>query len=306
MIKGVMKKLSLTVFIILSAVFVFHTHSNQLEQHSVDLVVFSCDRPLQLYALLESVQQYARGLAEQHVIYRATDLKFEKGYAIVSQAFPSIQFHKQGANPRADFKPLTITAAFDSPSPYIVFAVDDIVVKDTIDFSECAQALETYGAYGFYLRLGKNLTQCYSWGSRAQAIPQLQHEADDIVSWHFNQGQFDWGYPHTVDMTVYRKKDIESDLKAMMYQTPNSFEDVWNMRSRAIMGKRGVCYIASKIVNMPLNRVQHEYSNRAMNEYSARDLLALFMSGKKMDITPLKCIDNKAAHMEYSPTFILR
>ncbi|EKD49039.1 MAG: hypothetical protein ACD_64C00023G0003, partial [uncultured bacterium] len=86
MIKGVMKKLSLTVFIILSAVFVFHTHSNQPEQHSVDLVVFSCDRPLQLYALLESVQQYARGLAEQHVIYRATDLKFEKGYAIVSQA----------------------------------------------------------------------------------------------------------------------------------------------------------------------------------------------------------------------------
>jgi len=301
-----MKNISIVLFCVLSFVMVHQLNSHNAHASNVDLVLFSFDRPLQLYALLESVQQHVQGVGEQHVIYRASDADFEKGYQIVAESFPAIQLHKQGANPRGDFKPLTLSATFNSPSAYVVFAVDDIVVKDAIDLAECAQALEQYNAYGLFLRLGKNLTQCYSWGSRTQPLPPFKQEENGLSSWQFSQGHFDWGYPHTVDMTIYRKKDIESDLKMMGYAAPNSFEDMWNRRARAIMEKRGLCYEQSKIVNMPLNRVQHEYSNRAMDEYSSRDLLTLFLEGKKMDIAPLRCIDNKAAHMEYSPTFILR
>ncbi len=300
-----MKKLFLAIGLVLSGVLVFYTHSDVPKKPSVDLVVFSFDRPLQLYALLESTHTYIKGLQAIHVIFRASDKPFEEGYEIVKRAFAKVIFHKQGDNPRSDFKPLTLKAAFDSPSAYIVFAVDDIVAKDAIDISECAGALEKHNAYGFYLRLGKNLTQCYSM-RREQRCPLLKQENSNIFWWQFNQSQLDWAYPNTVDMTVYRKKDIEKDLRDLSYHTPNILEDMWMRYSRKIMGSRGLCYATSKIVNMPLNRVQHEYKNRAMSEYSSRDLLNKFLSGHKMDIAPLKCVDNKAAHMEYSPTFIMR
>ncbi len=299
-----MKKLSLGFVLIMSGVLVSYVYSNHSDRPDVDLVVFSFDRPLQLYALLESTQLYGKGIQEQHVIYRASDDQFCRGYDLVEKAFSHVHFHKQGIDPRADFKPLTLKAAFDSSSPYIIFAVDDIVLKDTVDLSQCAQALEKYNAYGFYLRLGKNLTQCYPFGGRAQPLPSLKQEEADVFSWQFSNGQMDWAYPHTVDMTLYRKKDIEPDLRALSFYAPNKLEDLWHSRSRTIMSRRGLCYAASKIVNMPLNRVQHDYNNRAMSEYSSGDLLTIFIKGQKMDIAPLKCVDNKAAHMEYSPTFI--
>lgn len=305
-VKGSVKQFGWLIFLAASIITVFYVHSSNDTSSTVDLVIFSYNRPLQLYALLESVDKYVKGAGQIHVIYRASDEAFAQGYALVAESFTRVHWHAQGNNPQQDFKPLTLKAAFESPSAYIIFAVDDIVVKDSVDLAACAQMLEKSQAYGFYLRLGKNLNHCYSYNSAPQAVPTLTKEADGIFSWHFNNGQYDWIYPHTVDMTVYRKKDIESDLRLFSYANPNRLEDVWNMRARAIIHKKGLCFAVSKIVNMPLNRVQHDYNNRAMAEFTPQDLLKEFISGKKMDIAPLYCVNNRGAHMEYTPTFINR
>ncbi|MBS0637365.1 MAG: hypothetical protein JSS12_07625, partial [Verrucomicrobia bacterium] len=42
----------------------------------VDLVVFSFDRPMQLYAFLESLETYVSNPHQIHVIYRCTDKQF--------------------------------------------------------------------------------------------------------------------------------------------------------------------------------------------------------------------------------------
>lgn len=301
-----MKKLFIVLGIIVLLVPVFYSHSSYDVQQKADIVIFSYDRPLQLYALLESLQTYCQGIGETHVIYRVSSDQFDLGYQIVAHDFSHVRYHKQGRNPQQDFKPLTLDATFESSSDYILFAVDDIVVKDQINITECIDALEKYNAYGFYLRLGKNLNQCYSLGSKAQPVPPLTQEELTIFSWCFNEGIFDWQYPHTVDMALYRKKDIASDLRLLSYHAPNKLEDMWHRQSRAIISKKGLCYQTSKIVNMPLNRVQDEYKNLAMKEWTAQGLLHEFLAGKKMAIAPLYGVHNIAAHMEYSPTFINR
>ena len=179
-------------------------------------------------------------------------------------------------------------------------------MKDGVDLRECVSALKKYAAYGFYLRLGKNLDYCYPL-QRGQTVPSLQ-ESDGIYSWRFQEASCDWAYPHTVDMTLYCKKDIELDLRSMAYHAPNRLEDVWDRKSRerAVHQKSGLCFSSSKIVNLPLNRVQNEYKNRVMTEFTPRDLLDQFLQNKKMDIEPLRCVENRSAHMEYSPTFITR
>lgn len=299
-----MKKLSILLVAAATLILVFRLQSDQKLNEQADLVIFSYNRPLQLYALLESVQKYMQGIGQTIVVCRASDGQYKSGYDVVCADFPHVFFYEQGADPARDFKPLTLKATFESPSQYVIFAVDDIVVKDTVDLAQCICVLEKTGAYAFYLRLGMNLNYCYP-DRRPQPLPNFQYEEADIYSWKFGEAVLDWRYPHTVDMTIYRKRDIESELRLLPYNGPNRMEGNWSARIAGKLAQRGLCFRTSKIVNLPLNRVQNDTKNRAMN-IDYRELLVQFQSGKKMNITLLHTIVNKSAHMEYMPTFIAR
>lgn len=278
------------------------------QQHiaqTADLVIFSFDRPLQLYALLESVEKYVTGLNSIQVIYRASDVQFSDAYKHVHERFSAASFIAQGDRPRADFKPLTVQALTQSSSPYVLFAVDDIIVTDAIDCTACINALEKYNAYGFYLRLGRNLTECYSMNS-SQRLPLFAEREPGLLEWRFVTGEHDWRYPNTVDMTLYRKKDIEMLFKQMQYWAPNPLEATWAGRAHSVMNNSGLCYAHTKIVNVPLNSVQLDFTNRNMEFMTSKQLLDLFNQGKKIDISLLYHIDNKSAHMAYIPTFLER
>lgn len=279
--------------------FIMHVHA----QEQTDFIIFSYDRPLQLHALLESSTTLIKGLNNIFVIYRSSDADFERGYALVKKEFPGVCYLRQGSDPAGDFKLLTMQAFQKNATQYVVFGVDDIVVKDEIDLDDAINKMEQYNAYGFYLRLGRSLNYCYPM-SMMQSLPPMRSVAGAYI-WQFAQATGDWGYPHTVDMTIYRKKDIVHDVTHMQYVNPNTFEGAWAGRSGRIMHRSGMCYEATKMVNLPLNRVNHS-GNRHMNLISARELLDLFLAGKKMNITPLIGIQNKSAHMEYEPTFVER
>src|SRR5207248_451809 len=104
-------------------------------------------------------------------------------------------------NPRSDFKEKTLKAVFESPNPYILFAVDDIVVKDHVNLTTCIKELEKTGGYGFFLHLGKNLRHCYTL-NQPQALPPLIPIQSTIHAWQFKQGSYDWAYPNSLDMTI--------------------------------------------------------------------------------------------------------
>lgn len=268
-----------------------------------DLVIYSFDRPLQLYALLESVDKYVSGLGEVHVIYRASDNEYASAYKEVEQAFGGFIFAKQGDNPYEDFRPLTLSAAFDSPHEYIVFAVDDIIVKDFINVPTEIDLIEKTGAYGFYYRLGKHLDYCHPMNC-PQKVPPLTEVSEGVFSWVFSQGECDWAYPNSVDMTLFRKKDIIDDYYSIPLTSP-CYEAPWSGRAWRIMSRTGLCYEQSKIVNVPLNRVQNICRNRHMG-VSPKNLLDMFNQGLKIDIKPFFRVDNKSAHAEYDLQFVKR
>ncbi|HEY5235531.1 MAG TPA: hypothetical protein VIJ14_05090, partial [Rhabdochlamydiaceae bacterium] len=76
-----------------------------IENKNADLVIFSFDRPLQLYAFLESTKKYVKGLGEVFVIYRSSDEHFKEGYDKVQRRFKDVKFLPQGKHPAKDFKP---------------------------------------------------------------------------------------------------------------------------------------------------------------------------------------------------------
>lgn len=285
---------------------IFATASLQASAASVaDLVIFSYNRPLQLYAFLESAEALMTGTGEVHVIYRADSDKLAQGYDQVAQNFSHVKFLKQGENPAADFKPLTMAATFETRSDYVIFAVDDIIVKDFVNLSESIALMEKENAYGFYLRMGNHLTYCYSQNQK-QELPPMKEVSPALYAWTFAEGAHDWGYPHSVDMTIFRKKDIRHDFERLDFTNPNTLEGRWAGMARPILNRTGLCYASSKIVNVPLNRVQTTNQNRHMGLYSADELHEMFLSGKKIDVAPLFQMANPSAHTEYEPTFVER
>lgn len=300
-------KIILTIILINLITPMINTYDLEKPLKKADLVIFSFNRPIQLYALLESVEKYITGIDETHVIYRSTNNSYEAAYQEVINRFKETKFHKQGQNPSADFKPLTLEATFLSPSDYVIFAVDDIIVKDYFDLSSDIELMERTGAYGFYYRLGKNITWCYML-NRADPVPQLMQISSDTYAWKICNGNFDWGYPNTVDMTLYKKSQIAKEFNEMVYQAPNPLEGRWacSISVSVAKSKIALCHEQSKIVNLPLNLVQASHSNRNSGLYSSIDLLDKFNAGLKIDISKLYKINNVSAHIDFVPTFIER
>jgi glycosyltransferase involved in cell wall biosynthesis len=270
-----------------------------------DLVIFSFDRPLQLYALLESIELYVKGIHSISIIYRTSNDRYERAYQDVQTTFSDARFLKQ--QDISDFKTLTLKAINSTPMEHILFAVDDNLVKDDVNLSECIEWLERTQAYGFYLKLGSHLNYCYTM-DRPQKVPANIQIKENIRAWQFEFSEADWNYPNTVDMTLYRKKDLFSLFGSFNYTNPNWLE--WRWASWWVNHKSptsvGLFYENSKILNVPLNRVQTDILNRTMNLYSQEELLEKFEQGLKVDIQPLYQIKNQAVHVEYEPTFISR
>jgi len=268
----------------------------------VDFIIFSYNRPMQLFALLESSEKYIHGIDRIQVIYRA-DEAYKSSYDEVWRRFPGVIALRQSSAPHIDFKPLLIEA-FSRPValPYVMFAVDDIIVKDFIDLKRAVEALLHTHAWGFYLRMGKNITYSYTQNIPLQ-VPKGRNLSPDYFKWRFSEGKSYWGFPNTVDMTIYRKKDIEPFVQTAHYTNPNTFEDAWWRRGTS--KKHGLSFQESKVVNIPLNLVYLSPA-RHLNSYSAKDLLDKFKQGLKIDIGCYEKLQNNSAHFDQIPQFIER
>lgn len=276
-------------------------------KNNVDLVIFSYDRPMQLYSLLESIEKYVSGLNKISIIYRCSHERFFQAYLNVKKNFPKAQFIKQSKKPHTDFKLLTMKSIFyneNEQTEYILFAVDDLIIKDYIDLNQCIKSLNNTDAYSFSLRLGEHINYCYM-GSSYQKVPNRVKIEKNIIGWQVNSAQGDWFYPNSVDLTLYRKRDIKKAFTSIDFRTPNELEIEWNKYIKPSKKMIGLSFTESKAVNIPLNIV-NKSENKNMNLYTSNDLLEKFEHNLKINIEPLHKLKNKSVHMEFDPEFIKR
>jgi hypothetical protein len=269
-----------------------------------DILIFSFDRPIQLYACLESVQRYMTGFENLSVLYRASSPAFAAGYQKVQDAFPTVQFIAQStSDPKHDFKPNVLKIVFDSPSEYILFGVDDIIVKDFVDLCFCMEQMEKTDAYGFYLRFGKHIHHCYQT-NKPQELPASLPLAPNVFAWDVKSGDSDWGCANSLDMTLFKKERLKDAFTRTPFKTPNSLEFNWS-NEHAPAKAIGLYFEHSKLVNIPMNIVGRT-GNPHMNYLTTEELLAKFDQGLKIDIEPLYRVENASPHIDYIPEFILR
>jgi len=270
---------------------------------TADLVIFSFNRPMQLYATLESVSKYVSNLNQIYVLYRTSAEQYEQAYQEVQQRFSHIKLVKQGSNPHQDFKPLLLQCFDGSSAEYIMFAVDDDMVKDFVDITQCIEALQKYNAYGFYLRLGVNIARQYGQHYSLK-MPAVEYVERDIIKFKFKDGIGDWGYPHTVDMALFKKSNLESFFRNHAYSSPNTLEASW--AARASSNEYALCYQGSKIFALFINTVQQDHHISEKDVWNAHELLIKWQQGLVIDIAQFDRVNNDCTLMEYIPRFILR
>jgi len=268
-------------------------------QDKCTAIVFSKNRPMQLFALLESMFKNTNMAQENvNVLYKA-DHDFIWPMEQVKQSYPGVIFH-----PEYDFREQTNQIVANA-NPYVVFFTDDDVFKEKVDFDLVVNFLGlNFSVFCFSLRLGKHLSYCYSTQSQQNIPSGVTKEPFFIWSWKGTD--WDWNYPLSVDGHVFRKQDITIALaKAGDWRSPNTLEGNMSHLHPGIPSPQMACFTTSKVFNIPHNRVQSEVQN-IFGGGSENDLLKLWNENKKIDITTFQGIKNKSAHQLVSLTLTER
>lgn len=265
-------------------------------------VVFSKDRPLQLHALLASYAELVKDAPPLHVLYRASDDRYRAAYAEVLAGSPAPLgevIDEQAF--RAD-----LLALLDRiQAPRIFFLVDDIVFVRPVDLAPLLRL--DPARFVPSLRLAPHLARSYVM-ARAQPTPPFRAgllDDPDLLCWRWRDGELDWNYPLSVDGNLFSTGEVRLLAERTRFVAPNSFEEKLQAFRGAFLDRLGVCFRASRILNVPVNKVQSELPNR-FGSVDAATLLEVWRSGRRLDHRRLYGIVNESAHQEVELTFVPR
>ena len=257
----------------------------------IEGIVFSMDRPIQLFALLESYYEYCEDAVPIYIIYKASNNDYKNGYKEVENYFKrkELTFIEEKL-----FKDDLIKTLNKISSKYLFFLVDDIIFKSYFSFDDYL-SLPNRDNFILSLRLGNNLNYCYTRALK-QSLPPLKR-VGKFMSWNWRRGKADWNYVFSVDGNIYLKRDILEMTKVIPFKAPNSYESNMNIFRFLLRRKKGLCFPKSVLVNVCLNRVQDEIENIS-GGISLKELNKNWKNNEKIDIEYFKDMNNESAHIE--------
>lgn len=243
-------------------------------------IVFSRDRAMQLHAFLRSYVKYVTPIQQLSVLYLATNARHAQAYMDVFKGFPFV-------TPVAQQSFRTDLLAMLPSTGCVVFFVDDIL------FLRPWQVQETPN---LSLRLGLNLTRNYASHDAPQPLPPYER-TEEYITWRWVDGQIAWGYPLSVDGHIYDLAQLRPMIESISFHSPNTLESA--LQKFTYQFDRGYCYPLSKIVNVPWNLVQTDWSNRHADGITADNLLDCWESGQQIDLKLFEGVIPESVHQEF-------
>ena len=279
-------------------------HKNNSD-HPAECVIFSMDRALQLHALLSSYFEKVNHSVPVHVLYRTSSSAHQKAYDEVFSLFGDYQVSAVHQESKDSFKDQLIAILESIPTEKIFFLVDDIVFIEGIDIFDIVKfdARTTVAS----LRMGANLKRAYTT-QKDQKLPPFISDAisdKDKLCWIWENGELDWAYPLSVDGNLFLTREIIVLAKNTSFNSPNTFEGNLQQHVRYFKHRYGICYKKSKIINIPINKVQNDYDNihgTIHQDY----LLDQWNHDMQIDYRALYGFINESAQQEIEITFIKR
>jgi hypothetical protein len=274
-------------------------------------IIFSKDRACQLHLLLESMWEHTDPdlFSYIYVIYKSSNRDYELGYREIKECYDYVTFI-----PEMDFKTdiLTILNKNKEEEQVCFFTDDDIIYQDIDLTQESLNTIFEVGVVGlFSLRLGRNIVMQDLPTNMTTYIPEFKNVSvsgieEYLLCWNWNNcpHHLDYGYPLSVDGHIFRISDITPIIESIGCENPNFMEG--NMCHKlSMLPQLGISYQHSKVVNLPINRVQTVFTNRFGNTFprTQEELNKEYLTGKTIDLDKIDFSHIYCSHQELPMEF---
>jgi hypothetical protein len=244
-------------------------------------LVFSKDRPMQLFTLLHTYFENARNPAPVTVIYDASNQEYANAYHEVEQLFSGASVSVRFVKERGSFRETLVRELDTIEVDALFFLVDDIIFIRPVDFS-LVQKIDPR-AMVLSLRHSPHLRYSYTGGANVLPPKFSSFPASpDLLTFKWFEGGYEWSDPWSVDGQVLSTAEVRVLTRISQFKAPNSYEVALKAFNGLAENRIGVCFKESKILNLPINRVQSEIPNLS-GSISCAYLLAQWNLGMMID-----------------------
>ena len=273
-------------------------------ENGLEGVVFSRDRALQLFTLLHSYQAKVRDPAKLYVIYSVSSIAHLEAYDELIFEIKSAGMNVNFIKENESFKSTLISVLYLIKTKNIFFLVDDDVFIRETDLT-IAKQIDPIGTV-LSLRHSPHLKFSYT-AKAALKSPTFTHaiEGEGLLKFTWFEQNLEWSDPWSVDGQILSTAELRILANISNFKAPNSFEQSLKSFNSLCNFRFGLCYEESKILNLPINRVQTEVSNRSGN-IDADYLLRCWNDGLMLDVRPLEKHIPLSPHEEHALGFVKR
>ncbi len=269
--------------------------------NEIAVVIFSYDRPMQLEALLVSIQQHWNWQKKVYVIYRISGPKYADAYeALFNQYAFVVPIREQ---PCA-FRRQLIDLVKKAKVRWISLMVDDDLLVADVD-QDILPHLEN--GHNFSLRLGRHVVECqpvYGKPSVPKALKQFSAPNEHFIHWKWADGTYDWRMPFSLDGNIVNRLELQICLSLIKFENPNTLERELRNMEFLYDFDEGVAYSNSRLINIPMNRVQESGLHFPSMDVSTDDLLEKWRAGLRPDFSKIVNKQWPSTHVEAMPEFI--
>ncbi len=267
-------------------------------------IVLSKDRALQLYALLHTYARFVKNPVSLFVIYSSSNEPHAKAYAEVEAAFRNSDLDLTFVDEKTSFRESLIDVLKRVDTKNVFFLVDDILFIRPFDL-DVASSVDPFKTI-LSLRHSPHLRRSYT-AAVSQMPPEFSPASDDkdllVFKW-FEKGN-EWSDPWSLDGQVLSTAEVRVLTRLCDFMAPNTYEAALKSFGDIVKGRNGMCYGESKILNLPINRVQNEVNNISGN-VSPEFLLEQWNNGLMLDTGMFDAYVPRSTHEEHPVCFTRR
>ena len=272
--------------------------------HGLVGVVFSRDRALQLYTLLQTYYAKVKDPVPLYVVYSASSNAHLESYNEIYIALQLGACNITLIKEQEGFRTTLLKLLHEISSKNIFFLVDDnVFIRDT-DLSVAKQIDPLCSILS--LRHSPHLRRSYTANAEL-CLPKFMPAKEGLGLLKFNwfEQNFEWSDPWSLDGQVFSTAEVRVLASVSDFKAPNTFESALKSFNSLCKSRYGLCYNESKIVNLPINCVQTEVSNLS-GDISTDYLLKCWNDGLTFDTLPLEKHIPRSTHEEHALGFVKR
>jgi hypothetical protein len=279
------------------------TNTHNLKE-GLSCIVFSKDRSIQLFALLESYNNNIDEEINLTVIYNVSNEDHKKSYEELIILFSKTNKKINFVLETKTFKNSLLKVLQEVQTKNMFFLTDDDLFIRKFN-TELVSNINTADAI-FSLRFNPELTYSFTAGTKIER-PHFQKykNYENILSFKWFEKKFDWSDPWSVNGHIFATNEVLVLSTFSDFLAPNSYETKLKNFNDLIENRVGLCFKESIIINLPINLVQTEVQNNSGN-ISPLFLLKQWNLGKKIDILQFQNCKIKSTHEIHKVHFVNR